>query len=183
MAELMFGLGQTKKKKESEAKVRNTKAHLKDVTITETVESNVRSDQHGREKNEKAKRNFTKEHLRNVNITETVETNSRAAHHGRNKDEKNVRAETKTNLRDVNITDTVESDVRNKQHSRDKEWKETGKQQKKSNTSFDMAREYYMNECFRKNIYRGKGFLKLRIDLDTHLTFALILFLYEIVLF
>ena len=145
MAELMFGLGQTKKKKETEAKVRNTKANLKDVTITETVESNVRSDQHGREKNEKAMRTHTKVHLRDVNITETVETNSRAEHHGRNKDEKNIRAETKTNLRDVNITDTVEGDVRNQQHSRDKQWIETGKQQKKSNTSFDMAREYKYN--------------------------------------
>mmetsp|Transcript_8847 Transcript_8847/g.21619 ORF Transcript_8847/g.21619 Transcript_8847/m.21619 type:complete len:110 (-) Transcript_8847:351-680(-) len=108
MAELMFGLGQTKKKKESEAKVRNTKAHLKDVTITETVESNVRADQHFRDKDEKA-----------------------------------LRTETKTNLRDVTITDTVESDVRNQQHSRDKEWKETGKQQKKSNTNFDMARALF----------------------------------------
>ena len=106
MAELMFGLGQTKKKKETEAKVRNTKAHLKDVTITETVESNVRADQHGREKDEKA-----------------------------------LRTETKTNLRDVTITKTIETDVRKEQHSRDKEWKETGKQQKKSNTNFDMARE------------------------------------------
>jgi hypothetical protein len=35
MAELMFGLGQTKKKKETEQKVRTTKANLKDVTITE----------------------------------------------------------------------------------------------------------------------------------------------------
>jgi hypothetical protein len=49
MAELMFGLGQTKKKKETEQKVRYTKATLKDVSITETVESNVRADQHGRE--------------------------------------------------------------------------------------------------------------------------------------
>jgi hypothetical protein len=49
MAELMFGLGQTKKKKETEQKVRTTKEALKDVVITETVESNVRSDQHGRE--------------------------------------------------------------------------------------------------------------------------------------
>jgi len=49
MAELMFGLGQTKKKKETEAKVKQTKTNLKDVTITETVESNVRSDQWGRE--------------------------------------------------------------------------------------------------------------------------------------
>lgn len=37
-----FGLGQTKKKKETEAKVRTTKATLKDVTITETVEGSVR---------------------------------------------------------------------------------------------------------------------------------------------
>jgi len=143
MADLMFGLGQTKKKKETEAKVRNTKAHLKDVNITETVESNVRSDQHGREKSEKAKRTATKQHLRDVNITETVETNVRAEQFGREKNEKNVRAETKTNLRDINITDTVETDVRREQHSRDKEWKETGKAQKKSNTSFDMARALF----------------------------------------
>lgn len=105
----MFGLGQTKKKKESEAKVRNTRATLKDINITETVESNVRSDQHDREKNEKA-----------------------------------TRTATRANLKDVTITDTVESDVRKEQHNRDKEWKETGKQQKKSNTSFDMAREYFL---------------------------------------
>merc|ERR1711933_696100 len=74
MAELMFGLGQTKKKKETEAKVRNTKAHLKDVTITETVESNVRADQHGREKDEKALRTETKTNLRDVTITKTIET-------------------------------------------------------------------------------------------------------------
>jgi len=141
MAELMFGLGQTKKKKQTEAKVRNTKATLKDVTITETVESNVRSDQHDREKNEKAVRNATRGQLKDVTITETVETNYRAEQFGRDKDDKNVRAETKTNLRDVTITDTVESDVRNEQHARDKDWKETGKQQKAANTNFDMARE------------------------------------------
>ena len=92
MAELMFGLGQTKKKKETEAKVRNTRANLKDVTITETVESNVRHDQHGREKNYKAKQTATKQNLRDINITETVETNVRAEQFGREKNEKNVRA-------------------------------------------------------------------------------------------
>jgi len=50
MAELMFGLGQTKKKKESAAKVRTTKANLKDVTITETVVGNARAEQFDREK-------------------------------------------------------------------------------------------------------------------------------------
>lgn len=168
MAELMFGLGQTKKKKEASAKVRNTKAHMKDVTITETVESNSRADQHFREKDEKATRTHTKEQLRDVNITETVETNSRAQQFGREKDEKNVRTETKTNLRDVTITDTVESDVRNKQHNREKEWKETGKQQKQSNTSFDMAREYNSRMC------RGKRFLRLQIRILTSSPFLLL---------
>eukprot|EP00529_Nitzschia_sp_RCC80_P035076 CAMPEP_0113451452 /NCGR_PEP_ID=MMETSP0014_2-20120614/6345_1 /TAXON_ID=2857 /ORGANISM="Nitzschia sp." /LENGTH=110 /DNA_ID=CAMNT_0000342807 /DNA_START=210 /DNA_END=542 /DNA_ORIENTATION=- /assembly_acc=CAM_ASM_000159 len=109
MAELMFGLGQTKKKKETEQKVRSTKASLKDVNITETVEGAVRADQHGREKNEKA-----------------------------------VRTETKTNLRDVNMAvETVEAGVRKEQHDREKDWKEAGKQQKQSNTNFDMARALF----------------------------------------
>jgi len=86
MAELMFGLGQTKKKKESEAKVRNTKAHLKDVTITETVETNVRANQHGREKDEKATRTQTKENLRDVTITDTVERDVRNQQHTRDKE-------------------------------------------------------------------------------------------------
>lgn len=49
MAELMFGLSQTKKKKTEEAKVRSTKNSLKDVTITDTVEKEVRKEQHQRE--------------------------------------------------------------------------------------------------------------------------------------
>ena len=92
MAELMFGLGQTKKKKEVASKVKqekddrwkyqgnanedaeavsrkehfdrdqgykatqkDTKTNLKDVTVTETVESEVRKEQHGREKDWKDK--------------------------------------------------------------------------------------------------------------------------------
>mmetsp|Transcript_32661 Transcript_32661/g.54716 ORF Transcript_32661/g.54716 Transcript_32661/m.54716 type:complete len:255 (+) Transcript_32661:183-947(+) len=139
MAELMFGLGQTKKKKETEAKVKQTKTNLKDVTITETVESNVRSDQWGREKNEKATRTATRQNLKDVNITETVETNARADQFGREKAEKAARTETRKNLKDVLITDTVESGVRKEQHNREKEWTQTGRQQKQNNTNFDMA--------------------------------------------
>merc|ERR1739836_148166 len=102
--------GQTKKKKESENKVRATKATLKDVNITETVETNVRSSQFKAEK-----------------------------------DEKNLRNETLSKLKDVVITDTVESDVRKEQNEREKEWKETGKQQIKNNTNFDMARALFNN--------------------------------------
>jgi len=73
MAELMFGLGQTKKKKETEAKIKNTKAHLKDVTITETVESNVRSDQHDRDQKYKEIKRETKKNLKDVTQEETGE--------------------------------------------------------------------------------------------------------------
>mmetsp|Transcript_21524 Transcript_21524/g.34630 ORF Transcript_21524/g.34630 Transcript_21524/m.34630 type:complete len:125 (+) Transcript_21524:149-523(+) len=49
MAELMFGLSQTKKKKNEEQKVRTTKASLKEVNITDTIEKEVRKEQHQRE--------------------------------------------------------------------------------------------------------------------------------------
>jgi sugar-specific transcriptional regulator TrmB len=76
-----------RKKKETEQKVRSTKATLKDVTITETVESNVRNDQHGREKNEKAIRTETKTNLRDVNMAvDTVESEVRKEQHTREKD-------------------------------------------------------------------------------------------------
>ncbi|KAL3915518.1 MAG: hypothetical protein SGILL_005613 [Bacillariaceae sp.] len=54
MAELMFGLSQTKKKKNEESKVRNTKATLKDVNITTTIEKEVRKEQHDRDQKWKA---------------------------------------------------------------------------------------------------------------------------------
>jgi hypothetical protein len=38
MADMMFALGQTKKKKNEENKVRQTKKDLKDVNITDTIE-------------------------------------------------------------------------------------------------------------------------------------------------
>jgi hypothetical protein len=50
MADMMFALGQTKKKKTEETKVRQTKNESKDVTIMDTVEkSTIRSEQHTRE--------------------------------------------------------------------------------------------------------------------------------------
>ena len=49
MAELMFSLGQTKGNKKTKAKVKKTIDSLKDVKITETVESGIRKDQHERE--------------------------------------------------------------------------------------------------------------------------------------
>ena len=54
MAELMFGLSQTKKKKNEENKVRTTKATLKDVNITTTIEKEVRKEQHDRDQKWKA---------------------------------------------------------------------------------------------------------------------------------
>lgn len=75
-----------RKKKESEQNVRTTKASLKDVTITETVETNVRADQFGREKAEKATRTMTKGELKNVLITDTVESDVRKEQHSREKE-------------------------------------------------------------------------------------------------
>lgn len=49
MAEMMFALGQTKKKKTEETKVRTTKSELKNVNITDTVEKDIRKEQHERE--------------------------------------------------------------------------------------------------------------------------------------
>ena len=75
-----------RKKKETEQKVRNTKATLKDVTILESVETNVRADQFGREKAEKATRTSTKNSLKDVVITDTVEGDVRREQHSREKD-------------------------------------------------------------------------------------------------
>jgi hypothetical protein len=49
MADMMFALGQSKKKKQVENMVRETKADLKNVNITETVEKGIRDEQFGRE--------------------------------------------------------------------------------------------------------------------------------------
>ena len=45
----MFSLGQTKGNKKTKAKIKDTKDKLKDVKISETVESGIRKDQHNRE--------------------------------------------------------------------------------------------------------------------------------------
>ena len=88
MAELMFGLGQTKKKKETEKKITQTK---KDTwkyqgRPDEAVESQVRAQQHNREKDEKATRVKTKADLKDVVITDTVESEVRKEQHGRDQD-------------------------------------------------------------------------------------------------
>lgn len=49
MADMMFALGQSKKKKQVENMVRETKADLKNVNIGETVEKGIRDEQFGRE--------------------------------------------------------------------------------------------------------------------------------------
>lgn len=54
MADMMFALGQSKKKKNEENKVRQTKKSLKDVTITNTIEKEIRKEQHEREQKWKA---------------------------------------------------------------------------------------------------------------------------------
>lgn len=88
MAELMFGLGQTKKKKEAEAKVTQTKKNIYKYQgrPDEAVESQIRAQQHSREKSEKATRLQTKTNLRDVTITDTIESEVRKEQHGREKD-------------------------------------------------------------------------------------------------
>lgn len=54
MADMMFALGQTKKKKVEENKVRQTKKDLKDVNITDTIEKDIRKEQHTRDQQWKA---------------------------------------------------------------------------------------------------------------------------------
>mmetsp|Transcript_124373 Transcript_124373/g.359622 ORF Transcript_124373/g.359622 Transcript_124373/m.359622 type:complete len:125 (+) Transcript_124373:94-468(+) len=54
MADMMFALGQTKKKKNEENKVRQTKSSLKEVNITDTIEKEIRKEQHSREQKWKA---------------------------------------------------------------------------------------------------------------------------------
>mmetsp|Transcript_66397 Transcript_66397/g.92409 ORF Transcript_66397/g.92409 Transcript_66397/m.92409 type:complete len:147 (+) Transcript_66397:91-531(+) len=145
MAELMFGLGQTKKKKETEKKIiANKKAQQHyEGRPDEDVEAMERKAHFTRDQSQKATQRNTIKDNANVVVTETVETNVRASQFSREKDEKNTRTQTKTNLKDVTITDTVESEVRKDQHSREKNWKETGKQQKAANTNFDMARALF----------------------------------------
>ena len=145
MAELMFGLGQTKKKKEAENKVKaNKEAQWKyQGRPDQDVEAVQRKDHFNRDQNFKSTARETVKNNANVVITETVEGNVRKDQFDREQAEKAARVETKIKNRDVLITDTVESEVRKEQHTRDQDWKETGKQQKKNNTNFDMARALF----------------------------------------
>ena len=83
MAELMFGLGQTKKKKDTEAKIKQTKDQLKDVKITDTVETSARKEQFDRDKGYAATARQTKKDLKDVKITDTVESDVRKEQHTR----------------------------------------------------------------------------------------------------
>jgi len=69
MAELMFSLGQTKSIKNTKAKVTDTKNKLKDVKITETVETNDRKEKHIRELASKEVSRAQKKKNMDVNIT------------------------------------------------------------------------------------------------------------------
>jgi hypothetical protein len=59
-------------------------------------------------------------------------------------EEQKVRT-TKANLKDVQITDTMEKEIRKDHHTRDQKWKETGRNQKKTNTNFDMVSRKHQN--------------------------------------
>jgi hypothetical protein len=88
MAELMFGLGQTKKKKTEENKVRQTKkdTYKYQGRPDEGVENQIRAQQHTREKDYKSTQTQTKTDLRDVNMNDTVESEVRKEQHNREKD-------------------------------------------------------------------------------------------------
>lgn len=98
MAELMFGLGQTQKKKAEENKVRQTKAETWKYQgrPDEAVESEIRKEQHTREKGWKETQRETKTNLRDVNMAvDTVESEVRKEQHLREKDWKAKQVEQK----------------------------------------------------------------------------------------
>jgi hypothetical protein len=145
MAELMFGLGQTKKKKETEKKVigfKKAQQHY-EGRPDEDVEAVSRKGHHSRDQGMKQTARTTAKDNANVTVSETVEGNVRKDQFSREQNEKATRVATKKENQDVQITDTVESEVRKEQHTRDQNWKETGKQQKNANTNFDMARALF----------------------------------------
>ena len=83
---------------ETEAKIKFTKDGLKDVTITETVESNVRSDQHDRDQKYKEAKRQTISNLKDVTQEETGEMAIRKQQANREKEWKQTgRNQVKTN--------------------------------------------------------------------------------------
>lgn len=141
----MFGLGQTKKKKETQKKIigyKKAQQHY-EGRPDEDVEAVQRKQHFNRDQGMKQTQRATKKANMDVLVTETVETNVRGAQFARENKEKAARMQTKTNLRDVTITDTVEGGIRKEQHGREKNWKETGKKQRNANTNFDMARALF----------------------------------------
>eukprot|EP00934_Nitzschia_sp_Nitz4_P000492 Nitzschia sp. Nitz4//scaffold144_size56818//27448//27980//NITZ4_006536-RA/size56818-snap-gene-0.10-mRNA-1//-1//CDS//3329536513//492//frame0 len=145
MAELMFGLSQTKKKKDTEKKVigyKKAQQHY-EGRPDEDVEAVQRKEHFTRDQGMKQTVRSTVKDNANVVVTETVEGNVRKGQFDREQQEKATRVETRIKNQDVLITDTVESEVRKEQHTREQTWKEAGKQQKSANTNFDMARALF----------------------------------------
>lgn len=56
---------------------------------------------------------------------------------------KAAQRDTKSKLKDVTQGEDGEMVIRKEQHNRDQKWKETGRNQIKSNTNFDMARSLF----------------------------------------
>ena len=56
---------------------------------------------------------------------------------------KATQRETKSKLKDVTQEEDGEMAVRKEQHTREQKWKETGRNQIKKNTNFDMARSLF----------------------------------------
>ena len=117
--DFMFFVNKNKEKEVIKAKEREEKAKLKDVSITETAETNVRKQQWNRELDAKALARDTKANLKDVQISETAETNVRKEQWNRELDAKALARDTKANLKDVQITETAETNVRKEQWNRE----------------------------------------------------------------
>lgn len=59
------------------------------------------------------------------------------------KDWKAAQRDTRSKLKDATQGESGEMAIRKEQHSREQKWKETGRNQIKSNTNFDMARSLF----------------------------------------
>ena len=141
MADMMFYMKKNKEKEAIKAKERQEKAALKDVLITDTAESAIRKEQHGRDQQWKETGRHTKSNLKDVNMaTASIETEIRKEQHAREKQWKQTGRETKSNLKDVNMaTASIETEIRKEQHEREQGWKQTGRDTKNSLKDVNMA--------------------------------------------
>jgi len=168
MTDFLYGLCQSKNKNESAARKRFLKARQTFATITEAVESMVRSNQHQRDQRHKqTKREWKKnpkqtsqqktreqtkrERKKNPKQTsqhKTGEQTKREQKQNRkqtpqHKKVEQTKREPKKNSKRKSQQQTGDIAIRREMANREKRWKETKRNQKKKNSKFDMARRLF----------------------------------------